>query len=746
MRQDIHMSSVLQKLGLFYPRFLESKPDFYSEQDRGCMENTVRKLITQETTGNRPGMLLGKIQSGKTKTFLGITALAFDNGYDIAIVLTKGTRALASQTLQRVKADFRIFTEAEEILQIHDIMQLPPDLSGFELNQKWVIVAKKQEDNLRRVIELFQVRHPELALKKVLVIDDEADFASVGFRAKKEESLTANVTMRQIDEIRTAAPKSSFLQVTATPYALYLQPEEGIRLEERSFKPVKPAFTELVPTHPKYIGSAHYFETSQNTDHVAAHLYEPVTVEELKILQKPDGRRLKLDGVLNTPETFKLRDALCNFIVGGCIRRFQQKQAGLAVEKFSFLVHTEAAKLAHGWQRDLVVELYTRLREASRESSPRFDTMFRAAFGNLATSLRIHGDRIPNEDAIRAAVQEALAQDHLKIVTVNSEKELPALLDERGELRRATPLNIFIGGQILDRGITIANLIGFYYGRRPNVSQQDTVLQHSRMYGYRPPEDLAVTRFYTAPAIYAAMRRIHEFDQALRERIEQGPGHDEALFIQRGEDGKVVPCSPNKIRMSKVLTFKPWARHLPVGFQTDFKTRMEPALRELESLMRPYLHPENEEAAVLIPVEAAAAMLAKIKPTLLLEEGYDFDWDDAAELLRQMSNSSKNSAQQGKVWLLLRRGRDLSRFKANQVFSNAPDTARTDTAVAKEAAKDVPMLMLIQQKGLDERGWRGTPFFWPVIVAHENCPTIVWSAGKQKQLDAEDEDGSDVTP
>ena len=44
------------------------------------------------------------------------------------------------------------------------------------------------------------------------------------------------------------------------------------------------------------------------------------------------------------------------------------------------------------------------------------------------------------------------------------------------------PYNLFIGGQILDRGITINNLIGFYYGRNPKKFQQDTVLQHSRMY------------------------------------------------------------------------------------------------------------------------------------------------------------------------------------------------------------------------------------------------------------------------
>jgi hypothetical protein len=31
--------------------------------------------------------------SRQTKTFLGIIALAFDNGFDIAIILTKGTKA-----------------------------------------------------------------------------------------------------------------------------------------------------------------------------------------------------------------------------------------------------------------------------------------------------------------------------------------------------------------------------------------------------------------------------------------------------------------------------------------------------------------------------------------------------------------------------------------------------------------------------------------------------------------------------
>ena len=50
-------------------------------------------------------------------------------------------------------------------------------------------------------------------------------------------------------------------------------------------------------------------------------------------------------------------------------------------------------------------------------------------------------------------------------VVVNSENDINSLLDEDRQLRLRTPLNIFIGGQILENRIKIENLIGFYYGR-----------------------------------------------------------------------------------------------------------------------------------------------------------------------------------------------------------------------------------------------------------------------------------------
>src|SRR5688500_6180510 len=69
----------------------DGKP--YEEKQKQVIQRTVEKLSAHATSAARPGMLLGRIQSGKTKTFLGVVALAADNGYDLFIVLTKGTQA-----------------------------------------------------------------------------------------------------------------------------------------------------------------------------------------------------------------------------------------------------------------------------------------------------------------------------------------------------------------------------------------------------------------------------------------------------------------------------------------------------------------------------------------------------------------------------------------------------------------------------------------------------------------------------
>src|SRR5665213_2229429 len=301
--------------GPFYLGFLAKKRDgnpAYGPDEQGCIERTVAKLMGQPTDAHKPGILLGKIQSGKTKTFLGITALGFDNGFDIAVILTKPTTALAKQTYKRVTKEFAEFIESDQA-KVHDILELPDRLTQFELNQKLIFVVKKQTDNLDRLSEALLQTYPQLAERRILIIDDEADNASIGYVQDKVLGLQLRTIASQIDEFRRALPNASFLQVTATPYSLYLQPEDS-PLPNTALAPVRPQFTELVPIHSAYVGGKFYFEDSLANTDTASFVFKPVTESELDVLHSEDRRRFKAEECLTHDKVAGLRSALLTFI------------------------------------------------------------------------------------------------------------------------------------------------------------------------------------------------------------------------------------------------------------------------------------------------------------------------------------------------------------------------------------------------------------------------------------------------
>src|SRR3989338_1479089 len=201
------------QIGNFYTTLMTRRKD--DAALKSCMEETVTRLIESDTSLKKPGILLGKIQSGKTRAFIGVIALAFDNGYDIAVVLTKGTKALSEQTLKRLKESnggFGSF-EDENNLQIHDVMTFPDNLPQFVLSQKLILVSKKEDDNLRKLLKFLTEIYPTMQKKKILIIDDEADFASISFKKGKDSGLIEQGKIAsQIDEIRTKIEKSDFLQ------------------------------------------------------------------------------------------------------------------------------------------------------------------------------------------------------------------------------------------------------------------------------------------------------------------------------------------------------------------------------------------------------------------------------------------------------------------------------------------------------------------------------------------------------
>lgn len=716
-------SSDSPEVELFYDQLATKRGD--PQELREKIEEVFKKLEKEATSTKRPGILLGRVQSSKTRAFLGVIARAFDKGYDVAIILTKGTKSLAEQTLSRVKEDFREFLTGDQV-DVYDILSVP-DLTPYELTRKLILVVKKEDDNLRRLLALFQEKYPQLREKSVLVIDDEADLASVSFRKIGGVSM-AGVISQQIDQLRSSVKNCAFLQVTATPYALYLQPEEDIVVNGNClFTPKRPAFTVMLPTHNKYVGGDEYFEKSAESDSPAFFLHREVPLPEREALKKNDGRRLQIDKVLTEKNAAVLRDAIVAFLVGGTIRRLQQRESSQRQQKYSFLFHTEQSRSSHVWQETVAGTIRDCLIDQARADSPIFNELIRAAFVDLRRSLELEGIAIPTFDEVKPAVVEALDMGQLMITKVNSDIDIKKLLADDGQLKLRTPFNIFVGGQILDRGITINNLIGFYYGRNPNRFQQDTVLQHSRMYGARAAADLAVTRFYAPQHVYQIMKRIHEFDASLRDAFESG-AHDRGVyFIQKDAANRVIPCSPNKLLFCDVVSVRPGRRLVLSGFQTVFKTRGARTLAELDEKIDRLTKGKLEP--LLVGIDEALDLLKLAFQNLEYDDFTDDDRSAHLAIIEHLSRTCDDPKLSNKVWLITAKDRDVARYREEGRFSNAPDT-KQQSDLAKSKADKIPVLELLRQNGNEGKGWRGLPFWWPVIVTPKSAATAVFATAE----------------
>lgn len=703
-----------------------------------CVRETVDELLARETTSWHPGMLLGKIQSGKTRAFLGIIALAFDKGFDVAVVLTKGTKTLGNQTVRRISTDFKAFRD-DNALQVFDILRIPT-LTPWELDeQKLVIVAKKEHNNMRRLIELFATTHPELRAKRVLIIDDEADFASVRFAKKRgTEEIGQGRIANQMDELRRELSRCSFLQVTATPYALYLQPDE-YEPEPNSnllYEPKRPAFTKLVPVHSAYVGGDHYFG-DHDDDRPEYYLWHPVDQNELDALKKEDRRRFNIEDVLVTDKVEALRSAVANFVTAGAIRRLHQKADGQRPKHYAMIVHVETSRSAHAWQHQVTVAVLDRMKAAITSRDPIADRLIDEAIADLRRSVEAEGLMVPNRDALVKEIRDSFAKGAVATEKVNSDNDVEALLDENAELKLRTPYNVFIGGQILDRGITVPNLLSFYYGRSPKKMQQDTVLQHARMYGARPRPDLAVTRFYTTPSNHAALRRIHQFDSALRDAFMKGAHERGVAFILKDVTQRVTPCAPSKVLMSEITPLRPGKAFLPVGFQTKARTSIAKAIEKIDRLVPDGA--KNTDTPIKVTTDDVVALIDLIEGTLEDYEVDPFDWKALRGAVEYYSRIAAPEKDRGKCWLLAPTGRRLSRQRTGGRFSNAPYSPEEASLVTSVGGL-LPSLMLIRQEGEAAHGWRDAPFWWPVLFPPLQSAPTVFAESVNEEMGPDDQD------
>jgi hypothetical protein len=173
---------------------------------------------------------------------------------------------------------------------------------------------------------------------------------------------------------------------------------------------------------------------------------------------------------------------------------------------------------------------------------------------------------------------------------------------------------------------------------------------------------------------------------------------------------------------------------------------IRPAIAQVEVLLRALNADYRAEEPFLVNLEDAVSVLDILEPTFVKEEDADlFDIKTAADALRMLCDYCDNPVHKNKVWLYplgvgARGMRDQKRIKEDGGYSDAPDTGRTDTDNLKAAAQDAPGLMLIKMVGStktdpktgDQVGWRGEPFYWPVLITPLNCRTVIFAHKSQK--------------
>lgn len=737
-----------------------------------AVESTVDQLLEEGPHAEEPGLLLGKIQCGKTDTFEDIIGLSFDKGVDIAIVITKGTKALVNQTIKRMKHDYRFFKPSDRLdqattIDVKDIMNLKGGLKKAQVEQsKIVIVCKKNARNLDLLIELFEHKSDFLKKKKVLIVDDEADFASRNYQAIKPEVLLddngnpipqdrqfkmAKIS-DQIDDFRKIPEFCRYLQVTATPYCLYLQPDGELNLNGKYVKPFKPRFTTLVPVHDKYIGGQEYYVEATNPDSMYSHLYHAIDQKCVDVMGHEDKRYL--NNAVASGNIYGLTYALVAFFMSTAVRRIQEKNLPEPKDyKASAVFHVEIDKKNHDWQKRVINRLIEDIKAAivdEDQSDQRIHNAINIIYDDFVQS-NLKGKNeslisvdLPSKedilDEIRVIFSPAL--HNYVVQPVNSDEEMAELLDEdTGELKLETAANIFIGGNILDRGVTIKNMLCFFYGRDPKGFQQDTVLQHARMYGARSKEDMAVTRFHTTQHLYKILVRMNELDNQLREWFIEGKDKEEPNAVFVGFDKEIKPCAMQKIKVSNALTIKKQKTMYPIGFWTGGKTAIGKTVQDIDTLITnaPGYAGDDGEAFFEMDKDLAFEILKKIETTYVYDKKY-FNEDyknDIRELMCGLQYCLDKSG--GKVLALHRTDRNLNRIRENGGFMDAPMDGRNDLRPSREVAIDKPVLMLLRQNGKknvdasgQNIGWNDTPFYWPVLLTQEEIDPVMFAIDQRR--------------
>ncbi len=491
-------------------------------EDKGWAKSAVKSVDTATTKlmAHLPhpgegdistrGLVLGYVQSGKTANYTGLIAKAADIGYKLFIVLTGMTSSLRRQTQRRLHAELC----APNSENWNELTSATQDFQGvgnpdYMLNPRHpegriLCVVKKNVYILDRLRKFFaQAKDDVKRGCPVVIIDDEADQASVNTRRKANERSAIN---DQIVQLLQTLPKSVYIGYTATPFAnIFIDPSLPEDLYPRDF-----LFD--LPRPRQYFGAERIFgrEMIRYDDDEASYdgldMVRDVPEEDAARLQPP-GRNERFE--FQPSMTQSLEHALQYFILASACRLAR----GHVDDHSSMLIHTTLYTYTHGQLQQLVSGY---MRDFAKQWSHKRDELL----GQLQDLWQAEQGRVTPED-----LQMEVDRVSFKKVAdcIDEVLERCEVVVDNGQIGGGLNYNteeagvhIAIGGNTLSRGLTIEGLLVSFFIR--TASAYDTLLQMGRWFGYRPGyEDLP--RVWMTPELQDHFVHLATVEEEIRHDI-----------------------------------------------------------------------------------------------------------------------------------------------------------------------------------------------------------------------------------
>ncbi len=436
----------------------------------------------------RRGLVVGHVQSGKTANYTGLICKAADAGYKVIIVLAGLLNSLRNQTQERIDADFmgwctkrnrpigaaRFGAERRPVCfttSVEDFRKTTASAIALQLSalkEPVVLILKKNTSTLKNLREWLSGNNRyNLKDFPMLLIDDEADHASINTHRDEEDPTAIN---RAIRDLLSLFPRSSFVGYTATPFAnIFIDPESEIQMTSgETYRDLFPRdFILSLDPPDNYVGANELFLDEAKYDCI-----REITDNDdlLPLRHKIDFVPRELPG--------SLKRAIDGFLVAKAIRLLR----GQTGRHHSMMINVSRFTEVQNALKELVREYVKRRRQAISNYAglPQTRALENSAMAEIhSTWHEEYSVAGFTWEQVQSRLKEAA--DPVEVISINS-KSTEALDYSENNYPGGRTL-IAVGGLGLSRGLTLQGLMTSYFLR--NSIMYDTLMQMGRWFGYR---------------------------------------------------------------------------------------------------------------------------------------------------------------------------------------------------------------------------------------------------------------------